>query len=194
MKRNNVSRWTDRITDSLVAGGEINSSEAEAYRFGIEMLMLKAIHMISYMLIAAAMGKVPEFLIIFAVLCIFRRNTGGFHASTRLGCYFFSCASIGVSLLLCNAPIMPYLMHIMVPLLLLIMNGCAPVRNKNRRMDDDEAACFKRRLKRESVFFSLVYAVCVVLGGTYLAYLLFVGVLTNTLLMALGKVQCVKAA
>ena len=191
MKRSkaNSDHWTDRVLDALLANGAINDFEAEAYRFGIETLILKTVHVISYILIAAAMGKVQEFLIIFGVLCIFRRNTGGFHASTRLGCYFFSCAIMGLSLLLCDVPVMLWQMHIMVLLLLLVMNGCAPVRNRNRRMDDDEVVCFKRRLKKESVIFFLIYIVCVTLGGSYLAYLMVVGIFTNTLLMTLGKVQ-----
>ena len=192
MKRNKVNQWIDRVIDNLMEDGAIRDFEAEAYRFGVETLIFKTVHIMTYVVIAVVMGKVQEFLIVFSVLCTFRRNTGGFHASTRLGCFFFSCAAIGLSLWLCDVPIMLWQMHILVLLLLLAMNGCAPVRNRNRRMDDDEAACFKRRLRRESVFFSLIYIVCVTLGSRYLAYLLVVGIFTNTLLMALGKVQSEK--
>lgn len=178
----------------MIADGLISASETEAYRFGMEMLVLKTVHVISYVFIALALGKVQEFFIVFVVLCIFRRNTGGFHASTRLGCYIFSCTAIGISLLLCDAPIKMWQMHVMVLLLLLVMNGCAPVRSRNRRMDDDEAACFKRRLRRESIIFFMIYVVCVVLAGSYLACLLGIGIFTNTLLMALGKVQSGKIA
>lgn len=194
MKKSKVNSWIDRVINILLADGVISDPDAEAYRFGIETLILKAVHVMTYLLIAAALGKVREFLIIFGVLCIFRRNTGGFHADTRLGCYFFSCIVIGMSLLLCNVPIMPWQMHIMAVLLLLIMNSCEPVRNRNRRMDDEEAACFKRRLKRESVFFSLIYIMCIAFGGSYLACLLVIGIFTNTLLMVLGKLQSEKAA
>ncbi len=189
-----MNDWIDRAIDTLLADGVISNPDAEVYRFGMETLILKTVHVISYVLIAVGMGKVQEFLIIFSVLCIFRRNTGGFHANTRLGCYFFSCSVIGISLLLCDVLVMLWQMNVMVLLLLLIMNSWAPVRNRNRRMDDDEATCFKRRLKRESVFFLLIYLVCIALGGSRLAYLLIIGIFTNTLLMILGKVQSEKTA
>lgn len=194
MKRNKANHWIDRTLDGLIAKELISASETEAYRFGMEMLVLKTVHVISYVFVAAVLGKVREFLIIFGVLCIFRRNTGGFHASTRLGCYIFSCVAIGVSLLLCDAPIKLWQMHVMVLLLLLAMNGCAPVRSRNRRMDDEEAACFKRRLKRESIIFFMIYIACVIFACSYLACLLGIGIFTNTLLMALGKVQSGKTA
>ncbi len=194
MKRNKENHWTDKVIGSLVTDGVIDGAEAEAYRFGIEMLILKAVHVLSYILIALIMGKAPEFMVIFGVLCVFRRNTGGFHANTRLGCYCFSCAAIAVSLLLCDVSVAPWQTHFGALLLLLIMNSCPPVRNKNRRMDNEEAAYFKRRLKWESVIFSLVYVICMIFGAAYFAYILVVGIFTNTMLMALGKVQSAKAA
>ena len=33
----------------------------------------------------------------------FRKNTGGFHARTRLGCYLFSCTAVAAALLLAGA-------------------------------------------------------------------------------------------
>lgn len=189
MKRKIDNHWTDRLIDRLMAEGVMDDSETEAYRFGIEMLTLKMAHMVSYILIAAVMRKIPEFLIIFSVLCVFRRNTGGFHAETRLGCYLFSCIVIGTALLLCDVPVASWQMNALAPALLLIMNGCAPVRNQNRRMDDDEAACFRHRLKCETVVFSLVYVVGLAVGNMKFVYLLFIGIFVNTVLMILGKAQ-----
>ena len=44
MKRNKENHWTDKVIGSLVTDGVIDGAEAEAYRFGIEMLILKAVH------------------------------------------------------------------------------------------------------------------------------------------------------
>lgn len=87
----------DKITYDLVTDNSIDSSDVDAYKFGLEVTILKAFHYVSYIVLALCMKKFFEFVIIFAVLYVFRRNTGGYHAQTRIGCYLFSCAVIFIS-------------------------------------------------------------------------------------------------
>ena len=89
----------DKIAYRLVADNSIDFADVEAYKFGLDVTILKVFHYISYIAIALCMKKYLEFVIIFAVLYAFRRNTGGFHAKTKVGCYLFSCAVIFLSLL-----------------------------------------------------------------------------------------------
>ena len=74
----------DKITYDLVMDNLIASSDVDAYKFGLEVTILKAFHYVSYIVLALCMKKFFEFVIIFAVLYVFRRNTGGYHAQTRI--------------------------------------------------------------------------------------------------------------
>lgn len=189
MKKNWINILSDKVINSLLINGVITISDIEAYRFGVEILILKMVHVVSYIFIAVMMGKLPEFIIIFSVLCIFRRSTGGFHASTRLGCYFFSCSTVVIAIWLCSTVTLTWTQHVLVLILLLLMNGCAPIRNLNRRADDEEISCFKRKLKCESGVFIIVYIFCLIINIEHLAFLLFIGILMNTVLTVLGKIQ-----
>lgn len=99
-EKNIYDSMIDRITAHLTEAGCICAEEADVYRFGIEVTFLKLVHIVSYLLIALCMGHVLEFVIIFGIFYVFRKNTGEFHARTRPGCYLFSCAAVTVALLL----------------------------------------------------------------------------------------------
>lgn len=89
----------EKILGNLIESNSIDVADVEIYKFGIETTLLKALHYTSYFLMALYMNKVFEFTIIFTVFYIFRRNTGGYHARTRIGCYLFSCVAIFLSFL-----------------------------------------------------------------------------------------------
>lgn len=178
-----------RIIDKLIEDGTIDASEADDYRFGLEVTLLKAGHYLSYLLIAFCMRKLPEFIIIFAVLCAFRRNTGGFHARTRLGCYFFSCTVILVSLLLSEVEINIFPMCVLLLFGLTMLHLLTPVQNKHRRLDDEENRCFRHRLFWLSVVLLIACAIMAVFGSYRLFWFLTVGVSLDAFLTILGKIQ-----
>ena len=84
-------RWEETFVEKLVSNEIINEKEADLYQFGIECLVLKLIHCISYLCIAACFQMVPQLIVIGCVLIPLRRNAGGYHAKTKMGCYIFSC-------------------------------------------------------------------------------------------------------
>lgn len=187
-----VNRVTDKIVDRLLTDKAIDSTEAEAYRFGVEIMCLKAVHIISYVLIAALMNKIPEFLVIFGVLSIFRKNTGGFHAKTRIGCYFFSCGVIIAGLCLSGAAafIRPWMAHCLAASCLILMWILTPVENRNRRLDLDEIRFFKHRQAWSSVIFVILYLIIrMAVKDVGLPYFMVLGLGLNTVLTVMGKLQ-----
>lgn len=162
-----VERLTGKIVEGLLADKAIDAAEAEAYRFGVEVMLLKAAHIVSYVLIAAAMKKIPEFLILFSVLSVFRRNTGGFHAKTRMGCYVFSCTVIAAGLLLTEGfrYAEPWQIHCFVAAGLVVMWYLTPIEHKNRKLDPEEVLFFRRRQVWDSIIFLILYSIMWVAAG-----------------------------
>lgn len=182
----------DRITYGLVEDESIDAADVEAYKFGLEVTILKAIHFVSYIAIALCMKKFFEFIIIFALFYVFRRNTGGFHAQTRIGCYLFSCAVIFLSLLVTELSFAWWGMAVVSVLDLIVLLILSPVQHINRKLDAEDIACFRRRLKIISLAFLIIYAVTSGLGGLYLVKLYTIGATMVTLLTVLGKLQSKK--
>ena len=189
----NVSEvLVNRILEKLIENDSIDVEDVEVYKFGVETTLLKALHYTSYLVIALCMNKFFEFAIIFAVFYIFRRNTGGFHAKTRIGCYLFSCAVIFLSLLTAGINFSwqgDTMISILDIIILLILS---PVKNSNRNLDTEEIEYFRHRLRLWSVFFSVVYIATLGLRAGYLITLYTIGLTMNTFLTILGKLQSIK--
>lgn len=186
------SNLIDRITYRLVEDKSIDAADVEAYKFGLEVTILKAVHFTSYIAIALCMKKFLQFVIIFAVLYAFRRNTGGFHARTRIGCYLFSCAVIFLSLFVTELSFAWWGMAAVSVLDLIGLLILSPVQHINRKLDVEDIACFRRRLKIISLVFLIIYVVTSGLGGLYLVKLYTIGVTMDTLLTVLGRLESIK--
>lgn len=185
-------KFIDKIANQLVDDQTINVADVEAYKFGIEVTILKVIHYVSYIAIALCMRKLFELVIIFAIFYSFRRNTGGFHAKTRLGCYVFSCAVIFLSLFASELSFAWWGMTTVSVLDLIVLLIISPVQHINRKLDEEDIACFRRRLKIISLTFLIIYAVTAGLGGLYLVKLYTIGATTVTLLTVMGKLESIK--
>lgn len=182
----------DKIAYRLVADNSIDFADVEAYKFGLDVTILKVFHYISYIAIALCMKKYLEFVIIFAVLYAFRRNTGGFHAKTKVGCYLFSCVVIFLSLLATGVSFSWWgaaMISILDIIALLILS---PVQNSNRNLDTDDIEYFRHRLRILSVIFLVVYIATIRLKAEYFITLYTIGLTMDTFLTILGKLQFIK--
>ena len=165
----------------------VDEEDIEIYQFGLECILLKLIHIISYLLIGICMGDVFSLLVSGSILIPLRRKTGGYHAKTRVGCYIFSCC---VVLLLClfNKAEMALMVRtagmIVADILILLLT---PMENENRVLELDEKILFR---KQAIVLLALVNVVVVIIfliqKYLFLAYWLENGVLFTGGLLALG--------
>lgn len=181
--------FIDKIAERMVADNSIDSADAEAYKFGIEVTILKFVHFISYAGMALCMKKFVEFVIIFAVFYAFRRNTGGFHAKTRLGCYLFSCAVIFLSLLATELNFRCWGTAAISILDLAVLFLLAPVQNSNRGLEEDDIKYFRHRLILISAIYLILYIVTTGLGVGYFIKMYTIGLTLAALLTGLGKMQ-----
>lgn len=180
------------IVNKFVRDGVIGTADVELYTFGVDIVLLKFIHYFTYFLIAICMNKITDFVIIFCILCAFRRNIGGFHAKTRIGCYLFSCSIIYLSLLATNLKIQVQILIMIAFLSLIVILLLAPVDNKNRRMDAEDIKYYRHRL------YIIVIIFCGILSVTYglckwkFITLYTIGLEVSMLLMIMGKIQFYK--
>ncbi len=182
----------DRITYGLVKDNSIDAADVEAYKFGLEVTILKALHYVSYVAIALCMRKFLEAVIVFAVLYAFRRNTGGFHAKTRMGCYLFSCAVIFLSLFATDLNLNWWEMIIISILDVIVLLGLSPVQNSNRNLDAEDIEYFRHRLRVLLLMYFIIYIVTIALGARYFIVLYTIGLTMDTFLTIMGKLQSIK--
>lgn len=83
----NLARLT---SERLAKQGIIPEKEVALYRYGFEALYFSLAELLSIMLVALVVGNFWETMLFFAAFIPLRVYAGGYHASTRLGCYLTS--------------------------------------------------------------------------------------------------------
>ena len=136
----------DLFLKHIISEKCIKEEEADVYRFGLECMILKLIHYVSYIIIALALHSLPSLLISSCVMISLRSKAGGYHAKTRIGCYAFSCSMITVLCLL-NRMVLPELIHmVMLVIANIIILVWAPVENENRPLEQVEINVFRKQV------------------------------------------------
>lgn len=88
----------DRLVKSILLKMQtmkfVDEEDIEIYQFGLECMLLKLVHITSYLLIGICMREFFSLLVSGSILIPLRRKAGGYHAKTRIGCYLFSCCVV----------------------------------------------------------------------------------------------------
>ncbi len=173
----------------------VDEEDIEIYQFGIECMLLKVVHIVSYLLIGICMGEALSLLVSGSILIPLRRKAGGYHAKTRMGCYIFSC---GVVFVLCltnkivMAPIVGMIGMVAADILIVLF---APVENENRVLEPDERILFRKQaLGLLALVNMVILAILLIHKYLFVAYWLEKGVMFTGLLLGLGikrqRVRC----
>lgn len=165
----------------------VDVEDIEIYQFGLECLLLKAVHITSYFLIGICMRELFSLIVSGSILIPLRRKIGGYHAKTRVGCYVFSCMFVYILCML-NKIIWRHEVGIMGMILAeILIFHFAPVENENRMLELQEKMLFRKQaiqlLITVNVIISIIFLIHKYL---FLAYWLEKGVIFTGILLVLG--------
>lgn len=126
----------------LIKSKAINIEERDVYVFGLEVLLLNSINVLTALIISLISGTMwhfAAFLLIFAPLRIF---SGGYHAKRSETCFVISTLVYIASVLIVKLYPLLYVNTVITAALLipsvLLTVSLAPVVNKNNPLREDE--------------------------------------------------------
>ena len=183
-----LDTFINRILCVMVGENYIDEEEMDIYRFGLECMVLKVIHYISYIIIAIFMKSVIAMIFSSIILVPLRCMAGGYHAKTRIRCYLFSCAVVAF---LCKLNQVPVSMNISIIILLIadvIILAFAPVENENRPIDMDEKIIFVYKTRLILFIGNIAIIITVLLKLGIHGYMIN-GILVVALMLLLGKMK-----
>lgn len=167
--------------------GLVDGEDIEIYQFGLECLILKLIHIASYLLIGICMGELFSLLVSGSILISLRRKTGGYHAKTRIGCYIFSCWVVFILCLLNKIMLTFEAGTIGMIVANLLILRFAPVENVNRTLDSQEKILFRKQaIRLLSAVNVLILVIFFIHKYLFLAYWLEKGVIFTGVLLVFG--------
>ncbi len=148
------------IIKRLITNKLISEEEVEIYKFGLESLILKLLHCVSYLCIGIYLKQLLELIIIATVLIPLRRSAGGYHAKTKVGCYIFSCMFIICILLALQGIHNRFMWWIALAISDLLIIKMSPVDNDNKKLDKSEIDYYT---KKSRLVLTFANAICIIL-------------------------------
>lgn len=157
-----------RVIDAMIVRGIIPKEDEAVYRFGLECLLLKSCYMASFFAVSLWMGKPGEFVFFSLLYFFLRSSAGGFHAKTRLNCYFLSLLQVVITLILTDRVTVMQQTQFVSAYGCLFLLGCvaqaviwllAPVDNPNKALDEVETCHYRRQTRKKLLVFDALFIV-----------------------------------
>lgn len=174
--------------EKLISNHLITKEEEEIYIFGMECLILKLFHCISYLWIGAFFHMVPELLVIGVVLIPLRRSAGGYHAKTKAGCYIFSCCYIFLLLSLFQEDMNQSVWWCALVVSDLVIFIMGPADNENKRLDEKEHVRYRKKARTLLILANICCIVLTAFHFPYIKSLIQCGICGAAFLLILQKI------
>lgn len=135
------------IADTLWDQGIIQEEDIDKCRYGLGVFIASTLEVISILIISVAIKNFLQTLMFFLAFIPLRIYAGGYHANTKLRCYFVSLGVYGIFTIAMYAlPIKMYLTAAVSATVftVLIMLLSAPVIHKNKSVNDIERKYYRK--------------------------------------------------
>lgn len=147
------------IINLLILENEISEEDIKVYYFGLECIILKILHYISYIIIGVSMDAIMSLLISACAFMPLRSNAGGYHAKTRIRCYIFSCIMV-VCMCVGNRTVMHKEIYVIALIIYdIIITIFSPVDSYSNILNANE----KKRQKRKTLIILVVFNILVLI-------------------------------
>lgn len=143
-----LTRLEQHITSQMIKEGLIQVEDEEIYLFGLNRMVGNAITIVSMFLCACVLGRVWEWIIFIIAFKTIREYAGGYHATTRVRCYFMTMGMIILVLSIQN-----YIrLHSYIALGIWVVCGVvlfclAPIEAENKPLDEEEKVRYKKKAR-----------------------------------------------
>lgn len=181
--------WKKYMIEKLLFYKIIAEEETEIYKFGMECLALKVVHCISYLCIAACFKMLPELIVIACVLIPLRRNVGGYHARTRMGCYLFSCFYVFIILLVYKTVLNQFVWWGLLVFSDIIIFYMSPIDNENKRLDKKEFEYYRKKSRYILILANLSCILLTAVNLYKIGSLLICGICAAALLLVIHMIS-----
>lgn len=143
-----MERLLDLIMTRLIKNGWTCDEDREIVRYGLELMIMKALITAAMFVIAFATHTVSEFLVFIVLYPPLRRYCGGYHARSRIVCVIFSVmlfAALIAAVKLLSEDLAGYTSVFMLSAGTVVIIALAPVAAPEKSFDEAELRIFRAR-------------------------------------------------
>ena len=138
--------------EQLCNAGIIGENEKELYLFGLEGLLFTFLNLGTALIIGIVMDAILECVVFLMAFLPLRQYAGGYHAKTRVGCYFLSVTCMWVAMnVLVHQEFKEYILVIACAMVIVVFL-LSPVENENRKLTFEEKIRYGKAAKLVLLF------------------------------------------
>lgn len=182
----------DRISNIMKSHGYISSKDEEIiFRYGLELL-LNAIASVSVLLcISTLLGYFNEAIVFYLTYLFLKKNTGGYHANSHLGCILQFNVFCLCLFLLYKYNVLPIYRAGIVLLLIISVFCFAPLEDSNKKVTPEQFASHKRESRIKTIVLVVVCICLELLQAPYnsLSDFFYLGMLMVSITVLLGALK-----
>lgn len=176
-----------KIVEEMLQQNEIQEEERELVNFGLQ----QCFHMLCNWMLVIGIAlffqlEMWQGVLFYFSYSIVRVFAGGFHSSTRIGCYIYSIVFIAFSFWLYHQFTRDRgICCLLYAAAVILIMCCSPMDNPNKRLSIVEKVRFRKMLKKIIALYSMAFTGSIYLGW-YKAYvlLLFAILFVGTMILA----------
>lgn len=143
------------IVKKMVTSGVISNEDKEIYEYGVYQGMIDIFNLLSIVLVGYLFDCTMAIIIFTVGFRIFRKYAGGFHASTRIGCYVLTMAMIFIVAFCENVIEINTTISVLgVGLEGLYLWWFAPTENLNNPLTEQEISIYREKNKKNILLFT----------------------------------------
>lgn len=186
--------FSEKIVRLLVRKNVISAGDITLYQFGLQSLMMKVIHIITYVIIGLAFQELVQVVLFTAAYILPRKYAGGYHAKTPLRCYFLSCLMVIMAMLLIK--LIPVSLAFYSSIGLLISTGgiiffLSPVESLNKPLEAIEIICYRKRARLILLAEVAAAGILLYYGMACFAFTIGLSLFALAVMLVAGKVQII---
>lgn len=159
-----IAQLSKRLASFFVFRKIIEKEDEEVYEYGLQLLLSTVANGLIALLIAIITGTLLQCFFYLVAFVIMRKNAGGYHANTHIG-----CCCILVVVLSCFIAFMKFVptdVYIIIAVFsiafsMIIIFLFSPLEHKNKPISSED----KIRLKRKSRIYILIISVIIIALG-----------------------------
>ena len=184
---------SDKFAEELINFGIIDSENRELYSYGIHAVFGALLNIITAIFIGFLFGMIMQSVIFMAAYIPIRIFSGGYHAHTQVQCYLLSVILIVGSLLLMRY--IPWTLQILLFSSFfsgMIVFFLSPIPDSNKPLNEMELVIYRKYARIILGMELILEILMLILGLNWIAACIVLALLSDGLLMIIGKLTKVK--
>jgi accessory gene regulator B len=176
------------ITNRFVTKQIIDEEDKALYQYGLEQGTLILAFVLTTMILGFLFQLFCESIFFFVAYSVLRMQAGGYHAKTKVRCYFISVLLIaGVLGVIAFVPYVKEIVLYISILATVIILFLAPVETENKPLDEIEIAVYKNRTRGVLLVELCLLVITTLVGANHVAMCIGLAIVLASMMVIAGK-------